>query len=145
VHRAYTADLDVTQLYRLLQFRIDVFVVEQHCAYRELDDRDLEPSTRHFWIDTNDRVLAYLRVLADSDETSRISRVCTAQNARGTGLASRLMLAALADVGDASSVLSAQTHAARFYRSYGFVEFGEPYLEDGIPHVEMRRDPPGSR
>lgn len=143
VHRAYTADLDADQFYRLLQLRVDVFVVEQRCAYRELDSRDLESSTRHFWIDNDDRVLAYLRVLQDQDRILRISRVCTASDARGRGLARKLMRAAVAEAQRQSSVLSAQRHVTGFYRSFGFIEVGEEYLEDGIPHVDMRRDPVG--
>jgi ElaA protein len=145
VHRAYTADLDAHQFYRILQLRVDVFVVEQQCAYREFDDRDLESSTRHFWIDAGDRVLAYLRVLQEPDGTLRISRVCTAQDARGRGLAGKLMRAAVAEVLRKPSVLSAQRHAAGFYRSFGFTEVGEEYLEDGIAHVDMRREPLGQR
>lgn len=145
MHRAYTADLDAAQFYRLLQLRVDVFVVEQQCAYRELDSRDLELSTRHFWIDVDGRALAYLRVLQDPDETLRISRVCTAPDARGRGLAGKLMHAAVAEVLRKPSVLSAQRHAVAFYRTFGFTEVGEEYLEDGIPHIDMRRDPVGQR
>lgn len=145
VHRAYTADLDAEQFYRLLQLRVDVFVVEQKCAYRELDSRDLDSCTRHFWIDTDGRVLAYLRLLQDADGTLRISRVCTAQDARGRGLGSKLMRAAVAEGLRQPSVVSAQRHAVEFYRPFGFTEVGKEYLEDGIPHVDMRRDPMGQR
>ena len=142
VHRAYTADLDAEDFYRMLRLRVDVFVVEQACAYPELDGRDLEETTRHFWIDSaDDYVLGYLRLLEDPDGTLRIGRVCTAKDARGLGLARKLMRAAVAEIGRTPSVLSAQTSALDFYRSFGFVEAGDEYLEDGIPHVDMRRDP----
>ncbi|GAA2780281.1 GNAT family N-acetyltransferase [Saccharopolyspora taberi] len=146
VHRAYTADLDAEDFYRMLRLRVDVFVVEQACAYPELDGRDLEDSTRHFWIDSADGyVLGYLRLLEDPDGTLRIGRVCTARAARGLGLARKLMRAAVAEIGRAPSVLSAQTYALDFYRSFGFAETGEEYLEDGIPHVDMRRDPAAAK
>jgi ElaA protein len=142
VNRAYTADLDAVDLYRLLRLRLDVFVVEQQCAYAELDGRDLETTTRHFWIDSGGgHVLGYLRVLEEPDGTFRIGRVCTAKDARGTGLGRKLMRAAVAEVHRAPAMLSAQTYALDFYRSFGFAEVGEEYLEDGIPHVDMRRDP----
>ncbi|QUH04449.1 GNAT family N-acetyltransferase [Saccharopolyspora erythraea] len=142
VHRAYTADLDAEDFYRMLRLRVDVFVVEQECPYPELDGRDLETTTRHFWIDSADGyVLGYLRLLEDPDGTFRIGRVCTAKSARGLGLARKLMRAAVAEVQREPAVLSAQTYALEFYRSFGFVEDGEEYLEDGIPHIEMRRDP----
>lgn len=142
VQRAYTADLDAVDFYRILRLRVDVFVVEQKCAYAELDGRDLEPSTRHFWIDSADGyVLGYLRLLEDSDGTFRIGRVCTASSARGLGLGRKLMRTAIAEIQRAPAVLSAQTYAVDFYRSFGFVEVGEPYHEDGIPHIDMERCP----
>jgi ElaA protein len=141
VHRAYTADLDADQLYRLLRLRVQVFVIEQQCPYQELDGRDLERGTRHFWIDpTGDRVLAYLRLLEDPGGTLRISRVCTALDARGTGLASKLMRTVIAEIQRRPSVLSAQAPTVEFYRSFGYTEVGQEYLEDGIPHIDMRRD-----
>jgi len=141
VHRAYTADLDAEDFYRMLRLRVDVFVVEQQCAYPELDGRDLESTTRHFWIDSADGVLGYLRLLEDPDGTYRIGRVVTAKDARGMGLGRKLMRAALAEIRRAPAVLSAQTYALDFYRSFGFEPDGEEYLEDGIAHVDMRRSP----
>lgn len=140
VHRAYTADLDAADFYRMLRLRIDVFVVEQQCPYHELDGRDLESSTRHFWIDSADGyVLAYLRLLEDSGGTLRIGRVCTSVDSRGFGLPRKVMRAAVAEAQRAPMVLSAQTAAVDFYRGFGFGDSGEQYLEDGIPHVDMRR------
>lgn len=141
MHRAYTADLAPEDLYRMLRVRVDVFVVEQECPYPELDGRDLEDGTRHFWIDSADGVLGYLRLLEEPDGAYRIGRVCTAQHARGMGLGRKLMHAAVAEVRKEPAVLSAQTYALGFYRSFGFVEVGEEYEEDGIPHVDMRREP----
>lgn len=142
VQRAYTADLDAYDFYRMLRLRVDVFVVEQECAYPELDGLDLEDSTRHFWVDSaDDYVLGYLRLLEDPDGTYRIGRVCTAKSARGLGLGRKLMRAAVAEVQNSPAVLSAQTYAKDFYASFGFVETGEEYLEDGIPHIDMRREP----
>lgn len=146
VHRAYTADLDPADLYRMLRLRVDVFVVEQQCPYAELDGLDLETSTRHFWIDSADgQVLGYLRLLEESDGTFRIGRVCTSRSSRGMGLGKKLMRAAVAEVRGFPAVLSAQTYALAFYRSFGFVEDGEEYREDGIAHVDMRRGPGAGR
>lgn len=140
VHRAYTADLDAEDFYRMLRLRVDVFVVEQQCAYPELDGRDLESSTRHFWIDSADgNVLGYLRLLEEPDGTFRIGRVCTAEDARRMGLGRKLMRAAVAEAQRAPIVLSAQSDALEFYRSFGFAEASEEYVEDGIPHVDMER------
>ena len=140
LHREWAADLTPDRLYALLRLRTAVFVVEQECPYQELDGRDLEPTTRHFWIarDQNDP-LAYLRLLEDAGGRFRIGRVCTATSARGTGLSRRLMEAALAEIGDRQSVLEAQVQVADLYAAFGFRPEGEPYLEDGIPHITMRR------
>ena len=140
LHREWDADLTPDRLYALLKLRIAVFVVEQECLYQELDGRDLDPTTRHFWIARDQNVpLAYLRLLEDSSGGFRIGRVCTATSARGTGLSRRLMEAALAEIGDRQSVLEAQVQVADLYSAFGFHPEGEPYLEDGIPHVTMRR------
>jgi ElaA protein len=140
---ATPAELDVPTLYALLRLRVDVFVVEQRCPYREIDDRDLEPGTRHLWYGpSRTEPLAYLRVLADADGTARIGRVCTAPSARGGGLSGRLMTDALDLIGDQTPcVLDAQSYLVDFYRRFGFVPSGDEYVEDGIAHVPMRRGP----
>lgn len=140
LHREWSADLTPARLYALLRLRIAVFVVEQECPYPELDGRDLEPGTRHFWIASDRKEpVAYLRLLEEPGGTYRIGRVCTDLAYRGQGLSRRLMAAALADTGDAEVMLSAQVQVADLYETYGFVREGEPYDEDGIPHVDMRR------
>jgi ElaA protein len=131
-------DLDVTTLYAILKLRVDVFVVEQECPYPELDGRDHEPGTRHVWLARGDEVLGYLRIL-DNGGTERIGRVVTAPDARKGGYASRLMTHALEVVGNRPCTLQAQAYLTGFYGRFGFVQAGEEYLEDGIPHVPMRK------
>ena len=133
-------ELDVRTLYALLRLRCDGFVVEQECAYPELDGRDTEPATLHVWLaGDRDEPSGYLRVLEDPDGTARIGRVCVARTARGGGAAGRLMTAALDVVGARDCVLDAQAHLVEFYRRYGFSPTGPEYVEDGIPHVPMAR------
>jgi ElaA protein len=132
-------DLTAAQLYAVLRLRCDVFVVEQECAYPEVDGRDLLPGTRHLWIsDSDDGVDAYLRVLAEPGGVGRIGRVVTAKSARSRGLAGELMAAAL-DGAPGEFVLDAQTYAQGLYARFGFVAEGEEFLDDGIPHITMRR------
>ncbi|WP_410812382.1 GNAT family N-acetyltransferase [Micromonospora sp. 067-2] len=140
VRTAPFADLDARTFHDLLKLRIDVFVVEQHCPYPELDGRDVEPGTRHVWVTDGDAPLAYLRILADPDGAARIGRVVVAPTARGDGHAGRLMTTALEVVGDRPSVLEAQSHLVAFYARHGFAVSGPEYVEDGIPHTPMRRD-----
>ncbi|MER7168545.1 GNAT family N-acetyltransferase [Micromonospora sp. NPDC000207] len=133
------ADLPPRTLYDLLRLRVDTFVVEQECPYPELDGRDVEPDARHLWISRDGAVLACLRVLYEPDGTARIGRVAVAPAERGGGHGARLMTEALALVGAAPCVLSAQSHQAGFYARFGFTADGPEYDEDGIPHVPMRR------
>lgn len=142
VHRAWAADLGPRTLYDILALRVQVFVVEQDCAYLELDGRDLEDRTRHFWLggDGNpEPVLGAVRLLKESNGEYRIGRLCTAGQVRGRGLGRRLMEAALAEVGDRPSVLDAQEHLGPFYAGFGYVVTGDPYDWDGVAHVPMRR------
>lgn len=143
VHRAWAADLDPRTLYELLRLRVEVFVVEQGCAYSELDGRDLEDRARHYWLGGDGRrpepVLGTLRLLKEPNGEHRIGRVCTARSVRGRGLGRRLMEAVLAEIGDRPCVLDAQEHLAEVYRAYGFEATGAAFVEDGIPHLPMRR------
>src|SRR6266545_5153425 len=99
--------LTVAQLHGILRLRSDVFIVEQKAAYADIDGRDLAPETRHLWLAEGDEVLAYLRVLLDPGGVRRIGRVVTAAQARGRGLAARLMDAVVTP--DVEYVLDAQT------------------------------------
>lgn len=136
VQLARFRDLDATTLYALLRLRVDVFVVEQQCAYPELDGRDTEAETLHLWIADDAAVLGYLRLLADP-EGARIGRVCVAIEGRGRGIAEDLMHAALARC-EGPVVLDAQAHLSGWYERLGFVVTGPRFVEDGIPHVPMR-------
>lgn len=146
LHRSWSADLDPTTLYTLLTLRIEVFVVEQNCPYRELDGTDLQHDTRHFWLSRGDEVLATVRLAERHDgevrpgaHEFRIGRLCTARDARGHGHARRLLQAALADVGSAPCRLNAQSQLAAMYTAHGFAPDGAEFLEDGIAHIPMLR------
>lgn len=139
-------DLGKEQLYAILQLRTEVFVVEQKCAYQEVDGQDLEGDTCHLMAWDDDRLLAYLRLL---DPTSQggdvvIGRVVIAPPARGRGLGHELMEHALQQAQkhwpQTPIYLSAQAHLQGYYGRYGFKVVGEEYLEDDIPHIGMRRD-----
>jgi ElaA protein len=132
------AELDAAALYALLRLRVDVFVVEQNCPYPELDGRDVEPETLHVWLDQDGTPVSSLRILEDPG-AARIGRVCTAATHRGGGLSSRLLATALDLIGDRPVVLDAQAHLAGFYARFGFEVNGAEFVEDGIPHVPMRR------
>jgi ElaA protein len=138
---AFFTELNARTLHDLLRLRVDVFVVEQACAYPEIDGRDVEPGTRHLWLARDGEPVAYLRILSDPGGVERIGRVVVARSARGEGHAGRLMTEALAVVGQRPCVLEAQSYLADFYARYGFRVTGPEYVEDGIPHLPMRREP----
>jgi len=141
VRSATFAELDATTLYVILQLRSAVFVVEQRCAYRDLDGRDTEPATRHLWVaGAEGAVGAYVRTLDEGDGVTRIGRVVTAPELRGRGLADRLVRHAVA-AAPGLVVVSAQAHLTGWYGRRGFVVDGPSFVEDGIDHVPMRRDP----
>lgn len=131
-------ELPARTAYALWALRESVFVVEQECPYQELDGRDVEPGTRHLWADVDGEPVGYLRLL-DDDGTARIGRVLVAPAHRGYGLADQLVTTALAVVGDRASRLDAQTPLAGWYATYGYVVTGPEFMEDGIPHLPMRR------
>ena len=141
--RSWAKDLDAATLYELLKLRVEVFVVEQACPYPELDGRDLLAETRHFWLEGVDgEVISTLRLMEEhpgGQKGFRIGRVCTKRDARGHGHTHRLIQAALAEVGDHSCRIDAQTYLEEMYRGHGFVRAGDEYLDDGIPHVPMLR------
>ena len=134
------AELTPFEVYGLCRLRVDVFVVEQECPYPELDGRDVEPGTRHLWFDEDGQVLATIRVL-DDGATRAIGRVATAAGARGRGLAARLVEAGIDLCDGVPITLGAQAHLEGWYERFGFRRSGEGYVEDGIPHVPMRREP----
>lgn len=136
------AELDGGTLYALLRLRVDVFVVEQQCAYPDLDGRDVEPSARHVWLERDGTPLAYLRVLDELAGEARIGRVVVAPSERGQGLARMLMDGALAHIGHRACVLDAQSPLVPFYVTQGFHVAGPEFVEDGIPHVPMHRPAP---
>ncbi|MBM3110571.1 GNAT family N-acetyltransferase [Pseudomonas sp. P66] len=139
------SDLGKEQLYAILQLRTEVFVVEQRCAYLEVDGQDLVGDTCHLMGWQNDELKAYLRLLDPESQGGDvvIGRVVTAHSARGQGLGNKLLEEALEQAEKnwpgVPVYLSAQSHLQDYYGRYGFLVVGEEYLEDDIPHIGMRR------
>lgn len=138
VRVARFAELSGETAYRLWALRAEVFVVEQDCPYLDLDGRDLEPGTRHLWVEGDEEPLATLRLLDEGDRL-RIGRVATRGSHRGAGLAAALVQEALVIAGEREVVLDAQSHLVDWYERFGFEPSGRGFVEDGIPHTPMRR------
>ena len=134
------ADFSAARLYEVLRLRQAVFVVEQRCAYPDLDGSDL--GARHLLTWSGDALAGYLRLIP-SGQHSRVAigRVAVAPGFRGRGLARQMMQEALAvcgrDYPERTVALGAQTYLARFYQSLGFAAVSAPYDDYGIPHIDM--------
>jgi predicted GNAT family N-acyltransferase len=140
LRRARFAELTPFEVHGLFRLRVDVFVVEQECPYPELDGRDVEPATVHLWLEAGGEIAATIRLL-DDGASRAIGRVATASAFRGQGLAARLITEGIALCGDVPITLGAQAHLEGWYERFGFRRSGPGYVEDGIPHVPMRREP----
>jgi ElaA protein len=143
VHKHWD-ELSTTELYAFLKLRTDVFFVEQKVDEEELDGRDLEPDTEHFFIADEVGTAAYLRTLLDSeaehlDARRVIGRVVVRADRRGEGLAQQLLNRVLSLYGGEPMLLHAQEYVAPLYARAGFTAFGEPYDEAGISHISMYR------
>lgn len=133
-------ELTKDELYRILQLRSEVFVVEQDCPYQDLDDMDQHAI--HIWAEDDEGVVSgCLRVFRLDDAHSQIGRVITKESVRGTGLGKVLMEYGVAAVRehfpDLPCLIHAQSYATGFYEKSGFKVSSEDFLEDGIPHREM--------
>jgi ElaA protein len=129
-------------LFAYLRLRSDVFVVEQDCTYRDMDDHDLV-AWHVTGTDASGRLLAVARLLPPDAKYAEpsLGRVIVTRAARGTGAGHRLVDEALRKAATEypgyGHRIQAQAYLERFYGSHGFEPEGEVYLEDGIPHIDM--------
>ncbi|CAM3735964.1 GNAT family N-acetyltransferase [Avibacterium endocarditidis] len=133
------AQLSTEELFAIYQLRTAVFVVEQQCAYQEVDHWD--KSAVHFWQEFDGKICAYCRIIPQADGI-HIGRVLVAQQARGKGLAKELVQQALAYCqqhwATEPVLIQAQSYLKDFYKFFGFSIISETYLEDGIWHLDMK-------
>lgn len=139
--------LTVDELFDVLKLRVDVFVVEQQCAYRELDEHDRHPETRHLsGHDESGQLISYARILPPGLRFPEVNlgRFVVKADSRKQGVGHQLLQAALKEISDCwpktSIRISSQDYLQAFYAQYGFIRISEVYLEDGIPHVEMLKE-----
>ncbi|MEC2071569.1 GNAT family N-acetyltransferase [Alkalihalophilus marmarensis] len=137
-------ELTINELYELIQLRIDVFVVEQNCPYKELDNKD--QTALHLLGYENGRLIAYSRLFKPGDsygEEASIGRVIVRRDARSFGYGKELLMQSitrLEQLAEGANIkIQAQEYLHRFYQSFGFQSISEVYDEDGIPHVDMIR------
>ena len=135
--------LSVVELYMLLQLRSEVFVVEQNCVYQDIDGKDAK--ALHLIGEYQGKIVAYSRLFKPNDyfENASIGRVVIDKKYRNKKWGHELMQHAIAGINihfkETKITISAQLYLQQFYKSHGFVQTSEMYLEDDIPHIEMKR------
>lgn len=135
--------LTAHQLYEIIQLRNEVFVVEQNCVFQDADGKDAE-ALHLMGRDESGKLIAYTRLLPKGiayPEYASIGRVVTSPCIRRMGLGKPLMKKSIETLyqqyGEQDIKIGAQAYLHSFYTSLGFIDIGKPYLEDGIPHLEM--------
>lgn len=135
------SQLTAEEVYEILKSRSQVFMLEQGIQCLDMDDADYR--SRHFFFWEGGRVIAYLRAfpLEKSGEV-KIGRVLTLT--RGKGLGRILMEKSLEkirrDMGAETVFVDAQVQAAPFYEKCGFLPISEEFIEEGVPHISMKRE-----
>jgi ElaA protein len=139
----FFSELTPHELYAIIRLRNAVFVVEQNCVFQDADNQD--QSSWHLMGWQDGLLAAYTRLVPPGQiyEEASIGRVVTDPASRGTGAGRLLMTESIAHCeelfGSGPIRIGAQQYLEAFYTSLGFEKTGEPYLEDGIPHIYMRR------
>ncbi|MDP3313878.1 GNAT family N-acetyltransferase [Lutibacter sp.] len=137
------SELTTSELYEILQLRVEVFVVEQNCVYQDVDGKDQKAI--HIIGTKNNKIVAYTRIFKPRDYFSEasIGRVVVAINERKFGYGHVIMkhsIDAIKNYFDQDLIkISAQLYLKKFYESHNFIQIGEEYLEDNIPHIAMIR------
>ena len=138
-------ELSLDEFHDIIQLREIVFVVEQDCPYLDVDGKDKD--ALHVFGEYEGNIVATTRILkpGKSYDEVAIGRVVTSPTVRGKGIGKELMEESMKFVklhfGKVPVRISAQTYLLRYYKSFGFIETGEEYLEDNIPHFEMLYKP----
>ena len=136
-------ELSTLELYSLLQLRSEVFVVEQNCVYQDVDGKD--DNAIHVLGFLDNELASYSRIFDKGIyfEEASIGRVVVSPKLRDKKLGHDLMQVSIAAVKEHfkehNITISAQEYLKKFYESHGFVQTSEMYLEDDIPHIQMKR------
>lgn len=143
VYRKYFDELSPLELYRIMQLRNEVFVLEQQCIYQDADNKDLK--SHHLMIWDGDQLVAYSRLLPPGLAYTEMSigRVISSPEYRKKG-AGRLLLKEAIEAchilfGEGPIRIGAQLYLKKFYESFGFEKDSDVYLEDNIEHILMIR------
>lgn len=132
-------DLTNVELYKIIQLRTEIFVVEQDCVYQDLDDKDFDAV--HIFLSSNNNIDAYLRVIEIDElkQSATIGRVVVAK--KRLGLGTRILKETFAYLKTNTNIhsinIKAQEYAEEFYTQVGFIRVSDVYSLDNIPHINM--------
>lgn len=133
-------ELTTMELFEIYKLRAEVFVVEQNCAYQDVDDFDKD--SYHVYFKDDDKVIAYLRVLPKGATFSEVSIGRLISTKRRSGLGSSILNEGIKVAKERFKAecidIEAQVYAKSMYEKVGFVQTSEEYLDVGIPHIKMR-------
>ena len=138
------SELTLQELYRILQLRSEVFVVEQDCVYQDIDGKD--EKALHILGFKNNRIIAYTRIFKPGDyfDDASIGRVVVAKSERAYKYGYDIMKVSIEAIEEKFKThrikISAQAYLKSFYNNCGFKEIGDEYLEDDIPHIAMIKE-----
>jgi len=138
------SELTTDELYAILQLRSEVFVVEQDCVYQDIDFKDQK--SLHVIGYKNEKIVAYTRIFKPGDyfELASIGRVVVVEKDRKYGYGHVIMkhsVEAIKTYFEETDIkISAQVYLKKFYKTHNFIQVGDEYLEDGIPHIAMIKD-----
>lgn len=136
--------LTASELYLILQLRSKVFVVEQNCVYQDIDGKD--EKALHLIGESENKIVAYARLFKSGDyfDNASIGRVVIDTDYRDRKWGHELMREAISGIShhfsESAITISAQLYLKNFYEQHGFVQTSDMYLEDDIPHIEMKKD-----
>ena len=136
-------DLTLNEFHDIIALRSEVFVVEQNCAYQDLDGKD-KKCYHLICRNGKGKIVATSRILPPgiSYDNTAIGRVVIEEELRGQGTGHEMMKHCIdfciKEFGNEPIIISAQKHLEKYYGKHEFVSTGNEYLEDGIPHVEMK-------
>ncbi|MBC7847522.1 MAG: GNAT family N-acetyltransferase [Flavobacterium sp.] len=137
-------NLSVNELYDILRLRSEIFVVEQNCVYLDLDGKD--KLALHLFGEFEGEIVAYSRLFEPgiTFDNASIGRVVVDACYRDRKWGHDLMREAISGIknhfGESKITIGAQLYLKKFYESHGFIQTSEMYLEDDIPHIEMKRE-----
>jgi predicted GNAT family N-acyltransferase len=131
---------DEAEIEAAKQLRLRVFAQEQGFS-PEADVDGLDPAATHLVVLRRDAVVATCRLRFPPGKC-KLERMVVEQNLRRTGIGRELLAEAEREAerqGSTQVVLHAQREAEGFYAACGYRTEGDPFLEEGRPHVQMRK------